>query len=155
MPPVQAPRDIAFATASDMTGAVSDRTVNERETEGSDGIGDTRLINTNWRKNYGYFRNKSDVKIAILKRAEWTMGKGWEAAARTTVILERLKGNGEDTASTILKNMVIVKRIGGDSYSEIILDSKGTLLNLKPLDPGAMVVILDARGMVKEYEYTS
>ena len=83
------------------------------------------------------------------------LGKGWEADPATTVVLDRMVGNGEDTFSTILKNMIIVKRIGGDSFAEIIRDDKGILLNIKPLDPASIQTILDARGMVLRYEQIS
>lgn len=49
--------------------------------------------------------------------------------------------------------MRIVRRIGGDSFAEIVRDEEtGILLNLKPLDPGSIKIIYNKKGMIIRYE---
>lgn len=148
--------DIASTTTTDMTNAVADVTVDFRNTDGATGQNETKLYNTNWSKWYGYYRTIAEVKAAIDTRAIWTIGKGWTSpVVKDEVVLERMKGWGEDTFNGILKNMIITKRIGGDAYAEIIRDEERTLLNIKPLDPGSMVTVLNAKGLIDHYEQVS
>lgn len=53
--------------------------------------------------------------------------------------------------------MEIVKRIGGDAFAEIIRgdDKAKTLINLKPLDPSTIKIIVDNKGIIKRYEQIS
>ncbi len=46
-------------------------------------------------------------------------------------------------------------QIGGDGFAEIILDEEGDLLNLKPLDPGSIKIIISKQGMIVRYEQVS
>jgi hypothetical protein len=50
--------------------------------------------------------------------------------------------------------MLVIKKVGGDSYAEIIRDDEsGRLINLKPLDPAKMAHITNEQGMLTAYEY--
>jgi hypothetical protein len=104
----------------------------------------------------GIYKLIPEVKTAIDMRAIWTIGKGFKADPETTVILDHISGWGTDTFNSILKNMITIKRIGGDAFAEIIRDSdSGTLINLKPLDPGTIKIIVDRKGILKRYEQTN
>src|SRR3990167_7706405 len=43
--------------------------------------------------------------------------------------------------------------IGGDSFAEIIRDDDGQLLNLKPLNPERVKIIVNEKGFLKRYDY--
>lgn len=151
-----AEKDIASATYGDLTAELADVIIDARETDGATGVKEYKWINTNWSQYFGYYKEIPEVKTAIDMRAIWTIGKGYKADIRTSVILDRMKGWGEDTFNSILKNMVTTKRIGGDAFAEIIREPKtDLLLNIKPLDPSTIQIIVGKNGMLKRYEQVS
>jgi len=48
--------------------------------------------------------------------------------------------------------MIRTYHIGGDAFCEIIRDEKKNLINIKPLDPSSISIIVDRKGMLKRYE---
>lgn len=144
--------NISHATYGDMTTTVADITIDTKNTDGISNQDETEWINTNWSKYFGIYKKIPEVKTAIDMRAIWTIGKGYEADPETTVILDHISGWGNDTFNSILKNMMTAKRIGGDAFAEIIRADDGTLINLKPLDPGSIKIIVDRKGIIKRYE---
>lgn len=114
---------------------------------------ETIYENTRWATDWGYFNKVPKLKSAILMKAIWTVGKGYEADTKTKVILEHIIGNGKETFNDILFNLVVCKQIGRDSFAEIIKDKEtGNLLNLRVLDPGSIRIVFDKNGMIKRYE---
>lgn len=146
---------INSAQVGDMGNAVPDITVDSRDTDAATGLDETEYQNTEWSQYLGYYKEIPEVKTAIDMRAIWTLGKGYIADPRTTVILDHVKGWGIDSFNSILKNMIVTRRIGGDAFAEIIRAEDGTLLNLKPLDPGSIKIIVDKKGVIKRYEQIS
>ena len=145
--------DVAKATGGDMSSNVDTVTAPASTTDGASGSGETRLTNTDWSKWYGYYIQIPEVKTAIDMRAIWTIGKGFRADSRVTVILDHLTGWGTDTFNSILKNMIVTRRIGGDAFAEIIRDPEtDNLINLKPLDPGSMTIVTNEKGIIIRYE---
>src|SRR3990167_9718562 len=114
--------------------------------------------NSRWTEYLGYYKQIPELKKAIDALAMWTAGRGWKANNfNTKIILENIRGWGEDTFQSIIKNMIIVKKINGDSYAEIIRDKivgmKGqSLVNLKPLNPQMTRHVVNAKGILIGYE---
>lgn len=131
---------------------VTDITIASQNTDGVVDPKETVWQNENWSRWFGYYRAMPEVKIAIDMRATWTLGKGYIADIRTTAILDSIKGWGRDSFNGILKNMIVTRRIGGDAFAEIIRDEQHNLLNLKPLDPGTIKIVVDRKGILKRYE---
>ncbi len=125
------------------------------DTEGASGNGETRFQNNEWTQQLAYLKKIPEIKKAIWARAVWTIGKGYDTDPQTEMLLATIKGNGKDTFTKILKNMWVTKRTGGDAYAEIIRDDEDNLINVKPLNPGMMVVVQDERGIIVRYEQTS
>ena len=147
--------DIAGSTSSDLTGVMDDVTVPTQDTDAATGK-ETSWQNMKWSQYYGYYRSIPELKQAIDMRAIWTIGRGYKTDTRTKVILESIKGWGMDTFNSILKNMIVTRRIAGDSYAEIIRDpTTDRLLNLKPLDPGQIKIVVNAKGIITRYEQLS
>ena len=93
------------------------------------------------------------MKKSIDAVALYAVGQGWTADPETTVILDHLRGWGEDTFGSLCDNLLRCKKIYGDSFAEIIRDKKtGTLINLKPIDPGSIKIIANRQGKIKRYE---
>jgi len=147
--------DIDSSIASDLTNAMTNYSVDSMTTEGAAEQPETYWDNTHWTQYFGYYKQIPELRAVIDAKATWTVGKGFKADEITTMILDTIKGWGKDTFNTIIENMIRTYNIGGDSFCEIIRDEEENLINLKPLDPGTMRIIVDRKGIVKRYEQQS
>ncbi len=147
--------DIGSAIATDLTNAVTDYSVAGVETDGVGDQKETTWQMDKWSQYLGYYKKIPELKAAIDTKATWTVGAGFEADETTTILLSTLKGSGKDSFNSILKNMIRVKTIAGDSFAEIIRNEDDILINLKPLDPSTITIVVGQNGMIKRYEQRS
>jgi len=148
--------DIGQAKSSDLENVQDLWAVAAMNIDGVTNQPETEWQNAKWPIYWGYFNTVPDLKSAIILKAIWNVGKGHTADNRTSVILEGINGWGKDTFQDIIFNMEIIKRVNGDSYAEIIRNKEtGTLINLKPLDPGSMKIIVNRAGRIIRYEQTA
>jgi len=149
--------NISKATTSNMTDNVEDYSVSTMNTDAATGAKETEWINTKWPQYLGYYKTIPELKKAIDAIATYTVGKGWTTDGTTSVVLDHISGWGEDTFNSIAWNLLVTKKIAGDAFAEIIRadDNERTLLNLKPLDPGSIKIIVNDRGIIQRYEQTS
>ena len=124
------------------------------DTDGTSGLVET-TYQPDFTKWHGYYRTIPEVQAVIDKLASWTVGKGFKADEKTQKTLEKIKGWGKDDFNSILENLLRASLICGDSFAEIIRDKAGRLINLKPLNPGSIRIIIDKSGMLKRYEQVS
>jgi hypothetical protein len=132
-----------------------------KDTDSSSGLSEYRF-SSEWTKWHGYYRNHPNFAGMIDKFGSWTIGRGIkfkkESDKETFV---RLKGNGKSTGTAILENQIKVALTNGDSFAEIIKGkgffglTKGKLINLKPLNPGSITIVVDEDNMIIGYEQTS
>lgn len=141
--------DIRSATVG--TTTLQDYSVAAKQTDGFMAV-KYEYCNPNWTKYYGYYRKIPELKQSVDALARWTAGKGYEVSPVFKPILDKIIGWGEDSFQSILMNMIRVKLINGDAYAEIIRNKKGTLINLKPLNPQAIKIIMNDNGTIKHYE---
>ncbi len=114
---------------------------------------ETTWQSNNWTIYNGYYKSHVAVKSVINKLGMWTVGKGYKVIKKSQEkILQGIIGWGKDTFNEVIDNQVRVKHINGDSYAEIIRDDSGKLINLKPLNPGTMIHVINPQGMLKEYK---
>ena len=137
-----------------MTDNVDDVVVDPVAPEGVQDTKETSWTNSNFTQYFGYYKKIPELKIAIDMRAIWTIGKGFKTKdTETQVILDHVSGWGTDTFNTILKNMVIMARVGGDAFAEIIRDPiTKKLINIKPLDPSSIKIVVNRQGLIIRYE---
>ena len=140
------------AESSDLTGEMTDFSVESQETDAATGNGETSWIMEDWKEHLGYYKTIPELQTAVDAKANWTMGAGFEAEPETTILLASIRGNKKDTFNTILENGIRVYTIGGDSFAEVIRDDDGVLVNLKPLDPSTIKVWQNSKGMIIRYE---
>ena len=127
--------------------------IGDQDTDGLNEAGETVYNNENFTKFYGKYKSSTKLKSIIKKWATWVVGLGLTEESKTEV-LERISGSGEDTILSVLWNMLIIKKVNGDAYAEIIRD--GTeLINLKPLGPSRITVVFDEQGIITRYEQRS
>jgi hypothetical protein len=116
---------------------------------------ETTWENQRWTEYFGYYKAIPELRIAIDALVTWTVGKGFKADPDIKFILDGIKGWGKDTFNSILENLIRTYQIGGDAFAERIRDKDGNLINLKPLDPGSIIIVVDRKGIVKRYEQKS
>jgi len=144
--------DIGSSVASDLSGEMTDFSVDSVSTDGALDQDETFYINTDWETDYGYYNSIPEFKTAVDAKALWTMGAGFEADEITSLLLGTIKGNGKDSFNSILKNMIKVKTISKDSFAEVIRDAEGMLVNLKPLNPSSIKIVQNRMGQILRYE---
>ena len=145
--------DITQTDTTSMDTKVDDFSVNARIPDAASEQPETTYDHTDFHKYFGYYKEIPELKKAIDFLALWTSGKGWTADARVTSLLENMRGWGEDTFESILFNMIVMKKVAGDAFAEVIRNEKtGTLVNLKPLDPGSIRIVTNKKGFVIRYD---
>ena len=144
--------DITSTVSSNLDSVQQDFQVDSESTEQYGNQNETYYDQVYWTKWFGYYRQVPEYSALIDAKATWTVGKGFIADPQTSFILNSLKGWGKDTFNTILENLIRTYHIGGDSFAEIIRDEDGQLINLKPLDPETMRIVVNNKGMIKRYE---
>ena len=114
--------------------------------------GETRWRFKDWTTNLAYYKTIPELKAAIDAMVMWTTGKGWTADATTTVTLNRMRGWGNESFQEIMRNHDTITQVNGDSFTEIIRNDTGTLINLKVLDPSRVAIVVGDNGLIKFYE---
>ena len=146
--------DIGSAQEGNVRNIITDYSVDSQETDQSSGQHESTWQNSKWTTYLGYYKEIPELQTAIDAKAIWTMGAGFSSDEASEMLLNSIKGNGKDSFNTILANMIRVYTIAGDSFAEIIRD-EGILANLKPLDPGSIVIVTNQKGQIKRYEQVS
>jgi len=141
---------IDSAANTDMTNNVTSVTVAAAQTETTNY---PEWNNPKWATWYGYYNKVPDLKAIINAKATWTVGKGYDANPATKTILNKLRGNGKDTFTTILQNNVKSYTIGGDSFAEIVRNGS-KIVNLKPINPNRINIRGNSRGIIARYDQT-
>lgn len=144
--------DIGSAVASGVANVITDYSVDAQSTDASSGATEYTWQMTDWETNLGYYKEIPEFQIAVDTKALWTIGAGFEAEPATKLLLGAIKGNGKDSFNSIMSNAIRTYTIGGDSFTEIIRDKDGVLVNMKPLDPSSIVIVQDTKGRIKRYE---
>ncbi len=147
--------DIEQAISSSLKSAIKDFSVDRKQTDGIAEQPETIWEDPNWTLYFGYYKTIPELKAVIDAKATWTVGKGFISDEITEMILDTIDGWGKDTFNTIIENAIRTYHIGGDSYAEIIRDDEGNLINLKPLDPGSMIIVVNRSGRIIRYEQKS
>jgi hypothetical protein len=144
--------NISRATTAEREDIFDDYEIAALNTDAATGTKETEWMNSRWAQQWGIFNATPDLKTALLLKAYFIMGKGYECDAETKVILDHIRGWGKDNIDDIFLNLLVASYVGGDAYAEIIRADDGTIINLKCLDPGSIKIIVDSKGMLKRYE---
>lgn len=146
--------EIGSARASDLTGTMDDFEVDTQSLDSVTGQKESKWNNTKWTQYLGYYKTIPELRVAIDARATWTVGKGFIADEFTTMLLDTFDGWGGSNFNTILENMIRTMMVNGDSFAEIIRDDDDMLINLKPLNPGRINIVMNHQGRILRYEQT-
>ena len=147
--------DIASAVASDLRNQVKDFSVASERTDGPEDSKETKYIDLDFNEHLGIYTKIPEVRAVINAKSSWTVGKGTNADEETTMLLDTIRGNGKDTWNSIIENCIRTYHIGKGSFCEIIRDDEENFINLKPLDPSVMEVVIDGKGTITGYNQVS
>ena len=149
--------DIRNVTNTNVRGAVQDFAVDSQTIDSPQDQNETTWDFNNFPQWLGYYNTIPELKKAIQTYGTWVVGQGFDVDLQNTkqsVILDHINGWGEDSFTSILWNMLIMKKVNGDAFAEIVRDPKTKmLLNLKPLTPERMTIVVNRKGRIKEYRY--
>lgn len=147
--------NIGSAEIGDQQGTETKFSVEPQILDNAQDQKETRYQNTDWPQQLAYYKDIPELKSAIDAKSRWTIGKGFTSNETTELALGTIKGHGKDTFNSILENQDKVAEMAGDSYAEIIRGNGEILINLKPLDPGTMVIVANRKGLITHYEQTT
>lgn len=133
---------------------LTDYSVEYRSPDGPNQYGETRQTFPSFPKWFGHYKSIPKLKKSIDAYATWIIGKGYDCDAGTRVTLDHISGWGEDTFQSVLWNMIVTKKVNGDSFAEVVRSpDTNRILNIKPLDPEFMTVVVNKKGVIEKYEY--
>ena len=137
--------DMASATTPT---EITDFTTESSSTDSASNQKETRWYNSLFNKWYGLYLKRAKAKITINAWVTFVVGKGISSTTHQTEI-------DNMNFLHIMWNMLVIKKVNGDSFAEIIRNENGTLLDLKPLDPASIVSVWGTDGLIDHYEQIS
>lgn len=144
--------DLRTTTTTDLSG-LSSYSVSSSSLDVASPLKETFYNNPNWSVYLGYYKTIPELKSAIDSMVMWTIGKGYSVnISNLKNQLDNIRGWGEDSFLSILRNHDTITMINGDAYTEAIRKKNGRLLNLKPLNPAFMRTVVNDKGIIIRYE---
>lgn len=143
--------DIRQTTTTALDSGVTNYEVDSVVLDTEQDQNETYWDNAYYNQYLGYYKKIPEFKTALDAFAIWVIGKGWTSNNRTTAILDNIDGWGEDTFQSIIWNLLVMKKLQGDAFAEIIRNKDtGALINIKPL--GTLRIVTNKNGRVIRYE---
>lgn len=146
--------NISNTTVTDLKGTIKDFSIGTRQLDSVNASGDTFYDNPDFIKYLSYYKSIPELKKSIDTFATYAVGRGFTADPSTKVILDHVTGAGEDTFDSIIWNLIVIKKINGDSFAEVMREGDkkdGVILNIKPLNPATISVVYGSDGRIKHY----
>ncbi len=146
--------DSSATSTTDLTGTVTDFSVDPESLDyAAAGKKESFWYFSDATKNIGYLRSIPEWFSALKILAIWTSGLSYTLENKSDeVILGKVIGWGKDTFLSIIQNMIIFKKAIGDSFAEIIRNDTGTLVNIKPISPERVRLVLNPNSTLKAYD---
>lgn len=118
-----------------------------------------RVLNDRFSQDWNAFNRVSKLKSAIIMKAIWTVGKGFNCSPRTKVYLDHINGNGKQTFRDLLFSAIVTKQVARDCFMHIVKDEENIspenpkgIINLIMLDPSNVAQIYNNKGQIIRYE---
>ncbi len=150
-------QNLSSASTTDLANGVTNYSLSGRALDYAEGGNEEYWYFSEAKKNFAYYKDDAALKSGIDTLANYVTGRGWKAlSGEQQALLELIKGWGEDSFDSIMWNLIVVKKIVGDAFAEIIRadnnDPKSKLINLKPISPERVRLVLEKNGMIKRYD---
>ena len=103
-------------------------------------------------KNMGYYSEIPEINSAANTLSTWATNRGWTSIdLQMEVILPKVDGMGKDTFENLMWQHLVMKFVVGDAFMKIIRNDSGTLVNLIPISPERVRVVLN-NGRILRYD---
>ncbi len=143
--------NITQTSTTDLNSAVPNFEITPVSLDTSSPTGETFYDNPEYEENLGFFDEDGIYGSSISTFATWVTGRGFTADTKTTVQLGGFTGWGEDTFTSILWNLMAMKKIQKDSFGQIIRDTDtGEPINIKP--KGTLRIVTNPKNIIIRYE---
>lgn len=151
------PEYIGQETTTDLKGSVMDVKIRaEKPDQKGSGEAEIKWDFPDADKHLGYYSQIPELKSALHILAQRVCGLGYTTQTnRSQMTLQNITGWGEDSFTSIMKMLLVEKKVFGDAFAEIIRNDEGILINLKKLYAGDMSIILNKQGLIERYEQKS
>lgn len=143
--------DINSATTTNYSNVVKNVVVPQMSPDSSY-AGKTSWTYPDAKQHLGYYQLIPQVHSALHVLGYRVCGLGYDTDNRTRVILENIRGVGNETFLSIINQMFIESKVFGDVFANVLYDDDGDILNIKRLFTGDMTVWYDENGLIWEYE---
>ena len=144
--------DLQGTTTTQTNSVVKDFSVTSQHIDEADGNQENFYDNEGYTDNLSYFKTIPEYNSSTKALARWAFMRGYTTDKKTESRLESIKGWGEEGFLDIIRSAFISAKFHGDSYTEVIRNKKGTLLNLKRLNPRNMRTVTNKKGIIIRYE---
>ena len=145
--------DISTATTTDFTNQVPDFIVKAMSLDvANSNKEETYVYFDKATENFGYQLKHPQIASRLNSLCTWAFGQGYTSEDKNMLsILKKIDGNGKEIFDNIVWTHANIKEGHGDSFTEIIRNNKGTLVNLINISPERVkVVFVGTR--IKRYE---
>jgi len=145
--------DLNKATTTDLTNKVPDFIVNSKQLDNeNENETETYWYFDDAQKNFGYYFQIPEIYSAVNALATWTVGKGWVTTdMQIKAQLDHVIGLGTDTFDEVIWNHEVTKLVIGDAFMEIVRGDGGILLNLIPISPERVRIVIE-NNQIKRYD---
>src|SRR3990167_8856308 len=145
--------ELSNLTTTNTNTSIQDYKVSAKVLDTASSDKETYWYNDKWHTYLGYLKTIPQYWQAVRSLGIWAFGKGWNAVMPyQSTVLKRIKGWGNESFDEILITMLMEKKTNGDAYAEIIRNDRGTLINLKKLDPASVRHVVGQKGMLEAYD---
>lgn len=150
-----ATQDLTNTTTTALDGSIQDFSVDTKVLDFAAEDQESSWTFPDATTDLGYYTTIPEYRSAIKALTIYTVGKGYTTESeRDAIILENIRGRGDDTFQSIISSMHSLKKAVGDSFSEIIRnDETNMLINLKPIGLERVEQIMED-GLIKHYLVT-
>jgi len=145
--------NLSNATTTNFKGSVPDFIVQSMTLDIANSNGEeTFVYYDKATENFGYYFNHPQIASRINSLCTWGFGQGYTTKEKFMQrVLENIDGNGKETFNTIVWNQEAVMLMNGDSFTEIIRNKEGTLVNMINISPERVKTVF-VGSRIKRYE---
>ena len=102
-------------------------------------------------ENFGYYFNHPQVSSPIISLTTWSFSRGWTTDdPLMEAQLDHITGNGKENFDTVIWNHGNVKLSNGDSFAEVIMNKKKTIiLNMINISPERVKTVFKGARIIR------
>jgi len=143
--------NLSRATTTDFSSQVPDFIVESMALDVANAGGEeTYVYYDKATENFGYYFNHPQIASRVNSLCTWGFGQGYTTQDKLMeVILKKIDGNGKETFNSIVWNHEAVMLMNGDSFTEIVRNKNGTLVNMINISPERVKTVFKGSRIIR------